>query len=286
MSNRNKAVLFAVSMMLAAMLALAGCGAAPAVNAPVAANSAAPAANENAAAESPAPTATMTQESNPPAVKVIDIEGNEIIANKMTVSATGTKKVMPDVAYVTVGATTQNKSMSKAQSQNRDIMNALTAAIKTAGLTDDDIETISYSVYPMYDYTNGTGTITGYEVSNMIRLTVKDIDKVGDYIDVAAANGANTNYSINFDLEDSTQYYNEALANAMTKAKGKADAIAEAGGYELKGTLEITESQAYYAPEYREYDAAAKPMADEASTPVSAGQLEITATVTVVYQIN
>ena len=279
MSSRSKIIIPVISILLAVSLALTGCGAAPAIN---------PAAGSPEATPSPTATATPPEQSTGPApvTRIVDIEGNEILANKMTVSATGTKKVMPDVAYVTLGTTTQNKSMSKAQSRNREIMNALTEALKSAGLKDGDIETVNYSVYPMYDYTTGTGKISGYEVSNMIRLTIKDIDKVGDYIDVAAANGANENYSINFDLEDSTPYYNEALADAMTKAKGKADAIAQAGGCEITGTLEITESQAYYSPDYREYEAA-RPAADEAApTPVSAGLLEITANVMVIYQID
>lgn len=281
MSSRSKTIMLVISVLLAVSLVLAGCGAAPTIN---------PATGSPEATPSPTPaeTAPEAQQSaaTAPVTRLVDIEGNEILANKMTVSATGVKKVMPDVAYVTLGATTQNKSMSKAQSRNREIMNALMEALKTAGLKDGDIETVSYSVYPTYDYSSGTGKISGYEVTNMIRLTIKDIDKVGDYIDVAAANGANENYSINFDLEDAAPYYNEALADAMTKAKGKADAIAQAGGYKITGTLEIMESQARYSPDYREYPAA-ESVADEAApTPVSAGLLEITANVTVIYRID
>jgi uncharacterized protein YggE len=280
MSSRSKTIILGISILLAVSLALTGCGAAPTINPTTGSPEATP-------SPTPAETAPETQQSAAPApvTRLVDIEGNEILANKMTVSASGVKKVMPDVAYITLGTTTQNKSMSKAQSRNREIMNALIEALKAAGLKDGDIETVNYSVYPTYDYTSGTGKISGYEVSNMIRLTIKDIDKVGDYIDVAAANGANENYSINFDLENAAPYYNEALADAMTKAKGKADAIAQAGGYQITGTLEITESQARYSPDYREYAPASA--ADEAApTPVSAGLLEITANVTVIYRID
>jgi hypothetical protein len=172
--------------------------------------------------------------------------------------------------------------MKKAQSANRETMNALFDALKAAGLTQDDIRTVNYSIYPMYDYTSGSGKISGYEVTNMIELTIRDIDTVGDYIDIAAANGANTDYSIRFDILDKSVFYNEALALAVENAKGKADAIASAGGYQIISTLEISESQGYYSPPYDRYAMAA----DEAtSTPITAGQLEITANVTVVYQI-
>ena len=189
---------------------------------------------------------------------------------------------MPDVAYVTVGVTTQNKKTKDAQSNNKETMNALYAALKAAGLTEDDLRTVSYSVYPMYDYSNGS-KITGYEVTNMIELTIKDIDSIGDYIDIAAATGANTNYSINFDLLDESGVYNEALADAMSKAKSKADTLASAGGYEIINTLEITEGQNSYPTSYAEYSRAADD--EKASTTISAGQMEITASITVVYQI-
>lgn len=215
--------------------------------------------------------------------RLVDLSGKEILANKMTVSAAGTKKAMPDVAYVTVAVTTQNKAMKKAQSENREKMNALYAALKEAGLTEQDIRTASYSANPLYDYTNGSGVITGYQVTNMVELTIKDIDKVGDYIDIAAAKGANTNYSINFGLLDNSAFYNEALAEAVKKAKAKADAIAAAGGYKITGTLEISESQGYYTPPYK-YSDMAESVAG-AATPITAGLLEITANVTIVYQI-
>ncbi len=216
--------------------------------------------------------------------KLIDLSGKEILVNKLTVSAAGTKKVMPDVAYVTVAVTTQNKVMKKAQSANRETMNALYAALKTAGLTEQDIRTVNYSVYPLYDYSNGSGVITGYQVTNSVELTIKDIDTVGDYIDIAAENGANANYSINFGLLDNSEYYNEALAEAVTKARAKADTIAAAGGYKIIGTLELSESQGYYNPPYKYYDMAAESAAG-APTPVTAGLLEITANVTIVFQI-
>lgn len=254
--------LAAAAAMIIAAIAFAGCSAIP------------------AAAQ---PEITNQESVVTPGVKLIDLNGEEIIANKLTVSASGVKKAMPDVAYLSVAVTTQNKAMKKAQSANRETMNKLSEALKAAGLTDGDIRTVNYSVSPMYDYTSVTGKITGYEVTNMLELTIKDIDAVGDYIDIAAANGANTNYSIRFDILDSSGYYNEALTDAVGKAKAKADAIAAAGGYQIIGTLDVSESQSYYSPQYR-YAVDEADGAEEA-TPVNAGELEITANVTIVYRI-
>lgn len=253
----------AAAIALIAAMAMTGC-------------SAAPAAAQQPAANQPS---IATQ-----GVRLIDASGEEIIANKLTVSASGVKKAMPDVAYLTVAVTKQDKSMKKAQSANRETMNKLIGALKSAGLKDDDIRTINYSANPIYDYTSVSGKITAYEVMNTAELTIKDIDAVGDYIDIAAANGANASYSIRFDILDSSGFYNEALADAVGKARAKADAIAAAGGYGIISTLEISESQSYYYPQYGRYGMA-DVAAEESPTPVSAGELEITANVTIVYQI-
>lgn len=259
MKNKVKTLIAAVILILA--FALTGCSAAPVAN-------------------------TDVQNAQTPVIntgdKLVDLSGKEILANKLTVSAAGTKKVMPDVAYVTVGVTTQNKAMKKAQEANKEAMNALYTALEGAGLAKEDIQTVNYNVYPIYD-PNGTGKVTGYNVTNTIELTIKDIDTVGDFIDLATANGANSDYSFRFGLQDTSAYYNEALAEAVKKARSKADTIATAGGYKIINTLDISESQNYYAPQYGKNDMAVAEGAG--ATPITAGLIEITANVSVVYQI-
>ncbi|MDD5018371.1 MAG: SIMPL domain-containing protein [Eubacteriales bacterium] len=215
---------------------------------------------------------------------VIDLGENLVSANSLTVSATGSIKVMPDVAYVTVGVTTQNEDMQQAQSDNTELMNAVFAALQAAGLSEDDMRTINYSAYPYYDYSDGNGEIYMYEVTNMVELTVADIDKVGEYIDVAIENGANRTNSIEFSLLDETAHYNDALTDAMEKARSKADTIAAAGGYTIIGTLEVTENASYNGGYYA-YEAAAMEDSYSGTTPITTDELEVTASITIVYEI-
>jgi uncharacterized protein len=214
----------------------------------------------------------------------VNLNDDDTQINSVSVSATGTIKVMPDIAYVTAGVVTQNKKSAQAQSDNSEAMNALMSALKATGLTEDDIDTNGYSVYPMYDYSeDGNGKISAYEVTNTVRIAVRDLTCVGEIIDIAAESGANTNYSIEFTLEDEDAHYNEALTKAMEEAKGKADTLAAAGEFSIGGVLQVSEGSYSYSPMY-EYAAADEAKADSA-TPVSAGELEVTATVTVVYSI-
>lgn len=214
---------------------------------------------------------------------VVELGENVQMQNKLTVQGNGSIKVMPDVAYVTVGVTTNNKEANEAQNENKQIMTAVFDALKKAGLTDDDMRTTNYSTYPMYDYE--ANEVTSYEVRNMVELTIKDIDNVGKYMDIAAENGANTAYSVRFSILDESGPYNEALKLAMKTAKTKADAIISASGNKILSTLNISENSYGYVS-YDRYQ-----MNDEAdfgkgaTTPITAGELEVTANVTVVYEI-
>lgn len=224
-----------------------------------------------AAADSVAPAATAAVATAAPEVQ-----------NTLTVSATGTVSVTPDVAYVTVGVVTQNRKMQAAQSANKDVMNALFAALKGAGMAGSDMRTTRYSVYPTHNYRDSGDKIVGYEVTNMAELTITDIDRIGEYIDIAAECGANTTGSISFGVRDEQAAYHKALALAMQAAGGKAAAIAEAGGLTIVGARDVTETQIYGGGVYRNYDEAA--MASSA-TPIEAGEMEVTATINVVYVI-
>ena len=217
---------------------------------------------------------------------VVELGENIQNQNKLTVTGTGTVKIMPDVAYVTIGVITNDADAAVAQQNNRQAMNAIFEALKKQGLTDDDMRTTNYSTYPRYDY--DTNKVTSYEVSNMVELTITDIDNVGKYIDVASENGANTAYPVRFSLLDQSGPYNQALELAMTTASGKAQAIISASGNEIVGTLSIQENSNGYTAYERYDDMADSAVAEDmgAPTPITAGELEISATVTVIYEIN
>jgi uncharacterized protein YggE len=233
-----------------------------------------------APSEAVAPAATQAVSASEKIVVQLDDAQDK---NSVSVSATGTVKVTPDVAYTTVGVVTQKKKMQDAQTANRDLMNAVVDALKAAGLTDDDIRTTNYSVYPVYDYMDSSQKITAFEVNNTVELTIRDIDKVGAVLDAAAGAGANTSYSVSFDLLDKSPEYNKALTAAMEAARAKADTLAVAGGFAIKGVMNVSEGY-NSTPVYYEY-AAAEDNSGKAPTYISAGDMNITASVSVVYEI-
>jgi len=210
--------------------------------------------------------------------------------NTLNVSAEGKVTMMPDVAYVTIGVVTQHKDAKKAQENNREDMAAVVQALKDAGLTDDDMKTVNYYVGPNYVYDDDNGRrISSYEVTNTVQLTIKDTDNVGQYIDIAAENGANTAHPVTFALLEPEAAYADALVLAMENAIEKAEALAAAGGFKIAGPINVSESggSGYYPNDdavYRVMEAA-EAEADMPETVIQASELEITANVSVQYEI-
>ncbi|HOQ08012.1 MAG TPA: SIMPL domain-containing protein [Clostridiales bacterium] len=214
-------------------------------------------------------------------------EAAEEKAEKKTINVSGQSKVTasPDFATISLGVVTEDKDAKAAQKANAGSMEKVIGSIKALGIADEDIQTSNYSISPVYSYNKETGEsmITGYTVNNTVNVTVRDLSKVGSVIDAAAESGVNTSSSIRFGLSNYEDYYNEALKNAVLAADRKAKTIADALGVKLKGAVTVNESGGY-SPllNYAVYDMKAEGVG--ASTPIQAGQLEITAYVNIVYE--
>jgi len=205
-------------------------------------------------------------------------------ASVSTISVSGVCEISvpADVGYIQMGVETQDKDVKKAQQDNAKDMQKVIDAVKELGLADEDITTSNYSIYPYYDYYDGSipQEPDYYTVSNTVKLRVKDLDILGDVIDIAAEAGANRAYNIYFDAEDTDASKDEALANAVADALRKAGIIADAADVKVVGIRTISD-QTYYSTGYYDY-AVAETMSDSAirySTPVMSGEVSVTANV-------
>ncbi|MEI6578621.1 MAG: SIMPL domain-containing protein [Eubacteriales bacterium] len=202
--------------------------------------------------------------------------------NGISVSAQGTITLKPDVAYISVGVQTVKADSQKAISENDAAMKKVYDTLKLLGIVNKDITTTDYNIWPQYD-SNGLA-ITGYSVSNNVRIKVKNLNKLGEVLTAVGNAGANIIGDISFDVEDRTLSYNQALAQAMEKALARAEVIAKASGVKLGKISLITESSDYSGPVYAQSQA---PNSSKVSgvVPVSGGQMDVTATVNVNYEI-
>jgi uncharacterized protein YggE len=215
------------------------------------------------------------------------VEANTVsteTAEVRTISAYGEGAIeaSPDVAYVSVGVITEGKELAKVQAENADKMTKVNASLTKLGIKKEEMKTVNYSVNPKYQWDEKTGnsTIVGYTVSNTVEVTINDITKTGTILDTAVANGSNSVNSVRFALKNQTDLYNKALEIAVKDAKAKAEAMGKGLSITNIQPSKITEVSNRTTPVY--YESAAMDMA-KSSTPISQGQLKVSASVSVEF---
>lgn len=219
----------------------------------------------------------------------IAADANGILQTKNTITVAGTASITatPTIAKVNIGVATFDKDAAVAQSDNAAKMDKVYQTLDSLGISKDEIKTVSYYINPRYDYsTDSNGTLSGYDVTNGIEVTVTDLTKVSKVLDMTVEQGINQANSITFSItdEENNKIYNEALTEAVANAKEKANALAAAAGLTVTNPIQITEgSQASTIPVYSYISGAGKATDSAVATPISGGELKVDASVTLVY---
>jgi len=208
----------------------------------------------------------------------------------ITVSGQGEIKVRPDKMDVTIGVVTEDKSSQSAAASNAQASQRVQAAIRKAGVADKDIRTINYSVSPVYGEVRPLvgarpqpPKITGYRVYNQVRATVRNLAHISDVLDAATAAGSNTIEGLTLGVEDQKTAEGEALEKAVQDARRKADHMVKAAGTGITGILEMTDNT---GSSPRMFAFGRAEAGGAAPTPIAAGELTITANVTVTYGLD
>jgi uncharacterized protein YggE len=204
----------------------------------------------------------------------------------VTVTGNSETKVAPDQAVISLLIQTKDVSADAAKNENSKISDDVTTALIKAGIEMKNIETENYNIYPEYNWTNGGQDITGYTVSNSMKITTDDFKNVGKIIDASVDNGATISY-INFELSNakSNEYKASILANATADANNKASAIAAGLGKRVGKIVSITIADYNYYP-YPLYNVASSTgSVKSVATNIQPQNLDISASVTVVYKI-
>ena len=199
----------------------------------------------------------------------------------ITVTGSAEISVQPDIAFVTLGVSTQDVNAAAAAQSNAGKTSAVIAAVMKLGIAKADIETVGYSVSPIIDYQRNPPVTTGYSVTNQVRVRATDLTKTGAIIDTALAAGANNVQGVSFTLADDSQPRQKALAEAVRKAEAKARTIAETLHVALGKVVSASESSGF-TPRPVEYSMA---KSEAATTPIIPGEVQVSANVTLVFAI-
>lgn len=197
----------------------------------------------------------------------------------ISVSGEGRAMARPDIAHVSVGVQTQAPTAQQAQADNNQQMQAVIDRVKALGIQDADIRTSGISLHPIYG--REQNQITGYQASNTVRVTVRDVNQSGQILDAAVTAGANLAGSITFGIQDDTQLRHQALQAAVQAARAKADALAQPLGLRVTSIIAVSE-ESVGGPRPMEEFARAASMAQNA-VPVEPGELTVQANVRVIF---
>lgn len=209
------------------------------------------------------------------------------VMRTLNINGSGEVYLTPDIAYIYIGVHSEAATASEAVDANKLQTSAVIDAIKSAGVADKDINTTNFSIWPSQQY-SPEGIVTGtiYMVDNTVYVVIRDLATLGDLLDSTISAGANTINSIQFDIADKKDAVKEARAKAVEDAKQQAQELADAAGVTLGDIQSISfyDNSPYPAYEGKgggggiAYDAAA-------SVPIQPGQLSISVSVNINYEI-
>lgn len=204
----------------------------------------------------------------------------------LTVTGRAQTMADPDEATVRIGVMQQGANAGEAQNKVNTIMERMLAAIKGLGVDPKNIQTSNLNLYPLYaePRPGQAPTIRGYQASNTVAVRLHDFALIGKVIDVSLTAGANEIQGIQFGLRNDLTARTTGLRAAVTEARAKADAMADALGMRIVSVHEVMESEGVIMPPPFARGGADMMMA-KAETQVEPGQLTITSSVTVRYVI-
>jgi len=218
---------------------------------------------------------SVAQAAQPPAVPqppLLVVTGNaEVLA-------------VPDEAVVRLGIIRQSSVAQTAQEQANSVAQEILNAISKAGVPSKDIQTARLVLSPVYNSRGPDQRIVSYNATNTVSIRLDNLAIVGNVIDAGLKAGANELQGVLFRLRNELPSREQALKQAVQEAQGKATAMADALRVNLAGVLEASEGELSVVPRIQSFMTAASPQSP-ATTPVSPGEIEIRANVTIRYRI-
>ncbi len=210
----------------------------------------------------------------------------------MSLTGQGKITAAPDMAVLSLGVVSQDKTARQALFANSRAMAALVDAMKKSGIEAKDLQTSGFTVSPVYSRPRRSQgdrppppEIVGYSVRNMLSVRIRKLDTVGEILDTAVSLGSNTISGLSFTVAEPKPLHDAARQAAMADALQKATLYAEAAGVTLGAIQSISEGGVVLPPPIVPMARAQAEVAFDAAVPVEAGELTFRAQVSVVWEI-
>ena len=207
-------------------------------------------------------------------------------ATTLHLSASGEAHAAPDMASINVGVEVVAPTAAEALRQNAQQMTATVAALKASGVVARDIQTSGLNLNAQYVFHDGKPReLTGYQASNTVTITVRNLAQLGADVDAVVAAGANQINGVSFGLSDSKAAEVEARRAAVKALQEKAALYAEAAGYRVARLVSLSDGERGEPVRPRMVMATTMRKGAAAPTPTEAGELDVTASVSAVFEL-
>lgn len=206
---------------------------------------------------------------------------------EIVVNGEGSINVEPDIAYISLGVNVSAPAARDAQAKNAALMTKVISDLTYSGIKAKDIQTTNFNLYPEYRYNKDSepGQVIGYQATNQVTVTVRNIRKVGEVIDLSIKAGANNINHVTFSVSSPDDWRNKAIEAAVKDAQAKAELMAKAANVTIKKVLSISESNVSIRP--LQMDTMFKSAAGSAAfnTPVEAGNVKVAVNIQMKFEI-
>lgn len=212
-------------------------------------------------------------------------------AENSGICVSGEEKIQatPDIAEITYSVYTQENDAKTCQTKNATEVDAVISLLKEKGIDEKNFRTNNVGLDPIYDWNDGR-KITSYEMTTEIVVSSVPIDEAGTIISDSVNAGINSIDSVQYQCSNFDELYAEALKNAITSARKKADLMAEAGGKKVVAMTQVQElsssdqAVAYTSNNMKQMAVMEADSADT-GTSLMPGQVEVDAEVSVTFSI-
>jgi uncharacterized protein YggE len=198
----------------------------------------------------------------------------------------GEVRSKPDMAIVNVGVMSQAATAREALTENTKAMQKIFAALQGAGIEGKDIQTSNFSVNPRYQYDQNNQkppVVVGYDVSNMVSVSVRKLDSLGAVLDTMVSEGSNQINGVGFAIADDEKLRDEARKLAVADAERKAKLYAATMGLTVGQVMSVSEGN-FQPPQPVFYGKAVR-QDSAGNVPIAEGEQVVAADVNITWEI-
>lgn len=198
----------------------------------------------------------------------------------ITVVGSGSERAAPDVAEWSFGVRADAQTADAALAAAGAAMEQVLGALRSVGITGENLETEQVSVYPR---TSSDGSsVVGYDASNTVHAVIHNLGRVGRVVDAAVGAGANEVYGPSLRVSDAERAYRAAVKSAFADARARAAAIAGEAGLQLGAPIAVVDGGSGGVMPY-----AADAVLEKAeAVPIEPGVQEIAVSLTVTFAVS